>query len=78
MESSSNGLSNLLTPQRYQTGREHCFPSATSLSWFIRKNRTRLVTAGALVQVAGRNLVHESRFDAEVLAIGQQALAEAA
>lgn len=78
MNSSLNGLSSLLTPQRYQASREHCFPSATSLTWFIRSHRARLVRAGALVQVAGRNLVHEEKLDAEVLAIGQQSLAEAA
>lgn len=71
-------LGKLTTPQRYQAAREHCFPSGTSLQWFIRTNRHRLIEAGALVQIAGRNLLHEERFDQVALEIGSAKLREVA
>lgn len=63
----------------YQVSRCHVFPSSGSMEWFVHRNRARLVKAGALVKLTGRSLVHEEKFDAEVLAIGQEAMtAEAA
>ena len=73
-------LSKLTQPEAYRTsGREHIYPSPGSLEWIIRRHRARFVKAGALVKIGGRFLLHEHRFDAEVLALGQEAMtAEAA
>jgi hypothetical protein len=68
-------LGKLTTPQRYQVTREHLFPSGTSLQWFIRSNRDRLIGAGALYQIAGRNLLHCDKFDAVVLDVGAEKVA---
>jgi hypothetical protein len=68
-------LGKLTTPARYQAERETCFPSGTSLQWFIRTNRDKLVEGGALVQIAGRLLVHPDKFDAVALAVGREKVA---
>lgn len=77
----SNGvtqLSKLITPNAYQSARGHVFPSATSLQWFMRRNRERLITSRALLMVAGRLLIDEGPFDCAVIEIGHANVAEAA
>lgn len=54
-------------PQYRASGREHIFPSPGSLDWFIRRERERLVKAGALRLIAGRWMVVPSAFDRVVL-----------
>lgn len=71
-------LNKLKPPHKYQAQREEVFPSATSLAWFMRQHRARLIEAGALVQISGRNLLHEERFDKLVLEIGTAKLREVA
>lgn len=68
---SNTHLQRLLTPPNYQAARQNVFPSQTSLQWFIRTNRRNLIDSGALVTIAGRNLIVEEAFDATVLAIGR-------
>ena len=63
MDVSATELHKLKPPHKYQAAREEVFPSATSLAWFMRQHRARLIEAGALVQIAGRNLLHEERCD---------------
>jgi hypothetical protein len=65
-------LGRLITPTNYQATRQHVFPSQTSLQWFVRSHRQRLVKTGALVTIAGRNLIDEQEFDSEVIAIGRE------
>jgi len=72
MEGHANALQQLLLPHRYQMSRETVFPSPTSLSWFMRQNRERLTKAGALLQVGGRNLIDEARFDEVVVEVGRE------
>lgn len=74
MEVAATELHKLKPPHKYQAQREEVFHSQTSLAWFMRRNRARLVSAGALVQVAGRNLIHEDKFDSVVLALGREKL----
>lgn len=61
----------------YRQSREHVFRSEQSLQWFVRRNKSRLVDAGALVMLGGRWHVVPSRFDAVVLEAGQLAAKQA-
>ena len=49
----------------------HVFPTKSSLEWFGRQHRDRLVRSGALLPRLGRagSLVDPARMSAEVLAI---------
>ena len=62
----------LQAPADYRNPREHLFPSQGSLDWFIRRERDRLVKAGALRLIAGRWMVAPEAFDLVVLEVGQQ------
>ena len=53
-----------------QAGRDHIFPSEASLLWFIRKNKTVLAKAGAILKPAGRLMINQDKFDNAVLNIG--------
>jgi len=75
MDVSATELGQLKPPHKYQATREEVFPSSTSLAWFMRQNRARLVEAGALLQISGRNLVHCEKFDAVVIEIGREKVA---
>lgn len=59
----------------YASARSHVFPSKTSMTWFIRRRRTGLIAAGALLMIAGRWFVHPGKFDAYVLEEGSRAAA---
>jgi hypothetical protein len=64
-------LSNLKTPKDYVfDGRTHIFPSETSIRWFIRKNKQKLLETGAVLTLAGRTLVDIEVFDRLVCQIG--------
>lgn len=63
----------LLPLSDYHAARSHVFPSDTSLDWYLRKHRSALIEAGALLMVAGRWLVQPSTFDTYVLERGTQA-----
>lgn len=62
----------LQTPADYQQGRQHLFPSAGSLQWYMRRKRDSLVSAGALLLIAGRWMVAPEVFDRVVLEAGQE------
>ena len=68
-----HGLSQLTSPSEYQTTRVHVFPSLASLQWFMRRYRNRLIDGQAILKPAGRLLIDQHRFDAEVLNIGLSA-----
>lgn len=53
-----------------QAGRDHIFPSDSSLLWFIRKNKIVLAKAGAILKPAGRLMIDQGKFDNAVLEIG--------
>jgi hypothetical protein len=67
-------LTDLKSPRDYIETRQHVFPSATSLKWFIRQHRAALNVAGALSRPLGRDLIHESKFDAVVVSVGLAAV----
>lgn len=64
-------LTGLITPAQYQSQRTTVFPSMASLTWFIRRNRQRIVAARALSKPAGRSLVEPVAFDRVVREVGQ-------
>jgi hypothetical protein len=64
-------LNQLRTLKDYLSdGRTHVFPSETSLKWFIRKNKQKLLGTGAVLILAGRTLVDIDAFDKMVCQIG--------
>ena len=64
-------LSKLKTPKDYVfDGRTHIFPSETSIRWFIRKNKQKLIETGAVLTLAGRTLLDIDVFDKMVCQIG--------
>lgn len=69
-------LNNLQTINEYILERSNVFPSKPSIEWFIRKNRTHLLKAGALLMPTGRTLINSQKFDQAVVEIGQQAYAK--
>ena len=54
-------------------GREHIFPSDSSLDWFIRTNRHALNEARALLMLNGRIMIDHDAFDDALMKIGQAA-----
>lgn len=63
-------LSALVTPRDYQESRQNLFPSPSSMEWYARQNRDRLIDGGALLKHSGRWYIHPEKFDACVFAIG--------
>jgi hypothetical protein len=47
------------------------FPNPSSLQWFIKMNRDKLVASGALIPRAGRagSLLHRVKFPKQVIAV---------
>lgn len=76
MEQTESAVGALRSPSEYQTERETLFPSPGALSWFMRRHRSALTAAAALVVVNRRLLVVPDRFDRVVLEVGAQ-IAEA-
>ncbi|WBY02758.1 hypothetical protein PE066_04260 [Ramlibacter tataouinensis] len=69
----NNKLDDLLPFDAYREMRLEVFPSRTSLEWFTRRNRDKLIEKGALFLIAGRKLVQPERYDEVVRAEGQRA-----
>lgn len=70
--SSRRAVDLLMLPQQYRSSRQHMFPSDGSLQWYVRRHRTALVSAGAILLIAGRTHIDEQRFDAFALEQGKQ------
>lgn len=49
----------------------HTFPSKDSLKWFVRRHHDELVTAGALILIAGRLRFHPLVFQQAAVQIGR-------
>jgi hypothetical protein len=60
----------LYRPEALQAANPHVFPSVASLLWFARMNRAELLKAGAIVEIAGRNLLCGSKFIEVAMQIG--------
>ncbi len=69
-----NELAELRTLQQYrEDGREHIFPSPTSLEWTCRRLRAELVREGALLVINGRRMIDPSVFDRVILNAARRA-----
>lgn len=66
-------LEQLVLLTEYRSQRRHLFPSPSSLDWFLRKHRSGLVRAGALLLHTGRWFAAIDKFDAYVVDAGTQA-----
>ena len=78
MELKSSPLSRLMSLEAYRAGREHIYPSDTSLRWFIRVQRGRLLAKSALLVLNGRLMVDPDSFDQAVIEAGHSSVREAA
>jgi hypothetical protein len=63
-------IENLIRLSDYHQFRQHIFPSATSLHWFLRKHKEHLVQHGALLMLNGRWLASPDKFDAYLAKVG--------
>jgi hypothetical protein len=68
-----SSLAGLATREEYQASRQTAFRSIQSLLWYERVNRKGLRASGAIVTVAGRNLIDPQLFDHYVLRQGREA-----
>ena len=68
-----SALAPLVTPEDYAAQNKHVFRSPTSMEWTLRKEKPGLIEAGALVYLLGRWYLHPVKFDAYMLARGQEA-----
>lgn len=50
------------TVPEYQARNPSSFPTERSLEWFVKNNRSELLAAGALIEIAGRKRLHNERF----------------
>jgi len=64
----------LTLPKAYAMSRRHLFGSDQSFQWFYRLHRTRLIAAGALYRIAGRNFVDPEAVDRVVAEVGLEAI----
>lgn len=78
METISTPLSRVMSLDAYRAGREHIYPSDTSLRWFIRTKREQLLAKSALLMLNGRLMIDAGPFDQVVLDSGLAAVREAA
>lgn len=63
-------LAELRTIKQLQEELKHIFPTAGSLDWELRRNRTEYIKAGALFEIAGRLMAHPAVFQSVALALG--------
>ena len=60
-------LAGLLDLNDYQQRVSNIYPSRTSLDWYIRQHRARLIESGALLHIARKSWVVPEKFDACIL-----------
>jgi hypothetical protein len=70
-------IDRLIEPSAYLQQRTQLFRSLEGLNWFIRRNKARLVQAGALTIPNGRWLIDAERFDGVVAELGAERASEA-
>lgn len=68
-----SALSDLCPLPAYRERRARIFPSQGSMAWFVRKHKSELVRAGALVMISGQWFALEPRFDEVILEVGMDA-----
>lgn len=68
-----NDLSELCKLPEYRAQRAHIFETQSSLDWFVRRQKTALVQAGALRLLNGQWHALPRVFDAVVLQVGATA-----
>jgi hypothetical protein len=74
---SATDIARLIERREYLERRAQLFRSQEGLEWFIRRNKARLVQAGALTIPNGRWLIDAERFDGVVAELGAERAAEA-
>jgi len=67
---SAPALAELITMRELQQQLANIFPSAGSLEWEVRRNRSEYVRAGAIFEIAGRLMAHPPTFQRVALEIG--------
>lgn len=65
-------LPSVVALEQYRQQRAHLFPTMNSLQWWMRSHRRQAIEAGALLLVRGRYHVNPEKFDACIVACGQQ------
>lgn len=68
----TRSLRALCRPNEYRQQREQMFPSAGSMEWYLRINRSALVESGALLLHAKQWFVVPEKFDGFVLERAQR------
>ncbi|MGE4050350.1 MAG: hypothetical protein AB7F38_04735 [Piscinibacter sp.] len=71
-QTSTSSLARIKHWHAYQEARADIWRTRPAFDWFLRRNRARLVKAGALVMIRGAWHVDPEVFDAEVLAIARE------
>jgi hypothetical protein len=71
-EAGADPLQGLMRFEDYAQSRRHVFPSPESFRWFFRLHRARLVEAGAVYRIAGRNLVNAPAVDQVAAEVGRE------
>jgi hypothetical protein len=66
-------LSEYRDPSEVQSGLNDYYRTKQSFSWFVRRNRDRLVESGALIIVAGRMKFHPALTEEVVKEAGRLA-----
>lgn len=69
---SATPLADLCEVENFQLSHAAVFPSAASVRWFYRRHRAELLEAGAVVELAGRLLIHAPVFEQKALEIGRR------
>ncbi len=70
-------LAEYLDPSEVQQSLKQHYPSKQSFAWFVRRNREQLVSAGALIIIAGRMKFHPGLTERVVLDVGHRAALDA-
>ena len=59
----------------WRASNPHLFPSDTSLRWHLRQHRDDYITAGALLEIAGRFVVDPVKFERVLREVGARVAA---
>ncbi len=72
MEVNSSPLALTVSQDAYRRANEEVWSTKTKFDWYLRRNRVRLVKAGAMVMVGGAWRIHVAAFDAEAMSIARE------
>lgn len=66
---------NLVTPQEFQDRHPNVFGSVHGVEWFIRRHRSALIEAGALIYLQKRKLIDLEQFRLFALEVSRKVAA---